>query len=152
MVKKIPIFLKKVYIYQHPPKKLRLSLYDAFILKIYHQIMKTRYFFILLTIPFCVLFVGCDKECSPEDCVETMLAQYGMVPYTGQTQYCNSLTLYEYKNRQYFSEDCCICDMLPNATDCDNNNYFMTNGEFDEIKYTRFFALSRKIGIVGVME
>jgi hypothetical protein len=42
--------------------------------------------------------------------------------------------------------------MLPNAIDCDNNNYFMTNGEFDEIKYTRFFALSRKIGIVGVME
>jgi hypothetical protein len=42
--------------------------------------------------------------------------------------------------------------MLPNATDCDNNNYFMTNGEFDVKKYNRFFASSRKIGIVGVIE
>lgn len=107
----------------------------------------------LMIIAFLLVSSGCRKENdSAVDCTADMLAEYGAVPYNGQTEYCHSLTLHMFEDRQYFSLDCCVCDMLPNAKDCEYNDYFITNGEFDETRFNTFFKKSTRVGIVGVLE
>lgn len=100
-------------------------------------------------------FFSCTKNelCEENtDCTKEILEIYKMVPYTGQTNYCMSLDLYEFENRQYFIYNCCVCDLIPNPVYCDNTSYCMTNGAYDEFKCNLFFEKSRRIGIVGILE
>lgn len=139
---KVPVFpsvIRKILIFLH----VQINFYSMFL----------RILFFPLLFGYVLIIAGCQKIIEPaQDCTAEYLARYTMVPYTGQTDYCHSLTMYLFENRPYYSLDCCVCDMLPNASDCENNNYFLTNGEFDEIKYNRFFEKSIKVGIVGVLK
>jgi hypothetical protein len=108
-------------------------------------------FFVLI-----VLFCGaCSKNCESNIenlCTNKMLKEFKMVPYTGQTNYCNSLINYEFESKDYFVLDCCICDMAPNPVDCDNTSYVIINGKYDADKAEIFFAKAINKGIVGIFE
>lgn len=93
---------------------------------------------ILLCFGMMFLFTCTHHETNETDCTSTILKQYKMVPFTGQTNYCESLVLYEYQDQPYFVYDCCVCDLIPNPVDCDNQSYCLTNGEYDENKCQLF--------------
>ena len=70
---------------------------------------KMRYIILFL---FMTASITCSKnETICTDCVDMMLKEYNMVRYEGQENWCSSLSLSEYENKQYFVYDNCLADM-----------------------------------------
>ncbi|MFM2393739.1 MAG: hypothetical protein RLZZ546_1721 [Bacteroidota bacterium] len=109
----------------------------------------------IIKVIFLFVMIGCTKEeeiIINDACTKEILKELDMVPYTGQTNYCNSLSLYEFNNEKYFIQNCCVCDMLPNPVNCDNVSYVIVDGKYDEEKAKIFFAKAKHKGIVGIFE
>jgi hypothetical protein len=112
--------------------------------------MKLLYLF---SIVFSIMLFGCNKSeettLNPQ-CTDTMLEKFDMVAYTGQKDFCDFLNLYEFENKEYYSWNCCLCFLIPNAVDCDNISYINIDGKFSEDRAKEFFSKAKLIGIVGV--
>jgi len=95
--------------------------------------------------------ITCSKnETICTDCVDMMLKEYNKVRYEGQENWCSSLSLSEYENKQYFVYDNCLADMYFIPIDCKLNQLCMTNGLYDRKKCELFYAESKNLGIVGI--
>ncbi len=113
--------------------------------------MKTRlrYHFIIISISF--LGFGCDKKeevTCITDCRAVYLEQNEMVSYKGEELGCrNFVSLYEYKNKQYYVFGNHCADMVINPTDCDGNKLCEVG---NEKVCNDFFENAKYIGIVGI--
>jgi hypothetical protein len=95
--------------------------------------------------------ITCSKnETICTDCVDMMLKEYNMVRYQGQENWCSSLSLFEYENKQYFVYDNCLADMYFIPIDCILNQFCITNGLYDRKKCELFYNESKNLGIVGI--
>ena len=97
------------------------------------------------------LCCSCDKEdeirCI-DDCAEKYLAQNGMVRYQGEVVGCKSfLSLYEYKNKQYFLLGNHCADMVSYPTDCDGNKLCEAG---EDTTCRDFYKNAKHVGIIGI--
>ncbi len=96
---------------------------------------------------------GCDKEneiSCIENCTDEYLAQHNMVRYRGEEIGCKSfLSLYEYKNKQYYLLGNHCADMVSYPTDCDGNK-LCENGEDSECR--DFYKNAKYVGVIGIKE
>ncbi len=110
------------------------------------QIMKHFFLYSLIFVS-----LACSKSYdSNNDCINDMIKTYGMIRYNGQDNWCSSLTLYEFQNKQYFVYDNCLADMYFIPIDCNLNQFCITNGLYDPKKCELFSAESKNLGIVGI--
>jgi hypothetical protein len=82
--------------------------------------MKHIVLFLLVSI-----FIGCSKDTAfyeESDCLNKLLIEHKMTPYTGNENYCHSLQMVQCENDSYYFLDCCICDMIFNPFDCNNKS------------------------------
>jgi hypothetical protein len=110
-------------------------------------------FLYLLSSVLSIMVFGCNK---PEEtnlnpqCTDSMLEKFDMVAYTGQKDFCDFLSLYEFDNKEYYSWNCCQCYLIPNAIDCDSISFIFVEGKYDADRAKKFFTKAKLIGIVGV--
>jgi hypothetical protein len=101
------------------------------------------------------LLLSCSKSGDTGSrvlCRSKILKAFNMAPYTGQTNFCSSLSLYDFEDQDYYIEDSCVKDMVPNPVDCDNVSYVVIDGKYNEARAQKFFKTAKDLGIVGVYE
>ena len=115
--------------------------------------MKKQSIFNSILIVFLISCFGCDKEDKVScisDCTDTFLLQNDMVRYKGEEIGCKFfLSLYEYKNKQYFLLENHCADMASYPTDCDGNK--LCEGE-NAAECNDFYANAKYIGVIGIKE
>lgn len=105
-----------------------------------------------ILIIFVFLFSACDKEevSCIDDCKDDYLSKHGMVSYSGQEIGCKTfVSLYEYKNKQYYVLGNHCADMVVYPTDCTGNK-LCESGEDNVCK--DFYKNAKYIGVVGIKE
>ncbi len=89
-----------------------------------------RSFIILLFLG--LMFSSCSKEencgntiedLNKNECVQTFILKNELQLVLPNNQECIYYNIFKYKGRFYFLNNCCVCDLIPNIVDCDNNLY-----------------------------
>jgi len=95
-----------------------------------------------------LLCTSCDKEeTATVDCLEQMLTDLEMTPYTGQELGCTFFVhQYTFQNKQYYMLDNYCADIAANPMDCDGNTICDGN---NSLLYENFFSNAIYHGIVG---
>ncbi len=111
--------------------------------------------FVLLFITLVLFSCSKSTDCLIEDeCLDSLLNKYNMVPYSGGEHPCWSLQLVECEKQKYYFIDCCICDMAFNPFDCDNKALlYDENGAYSQEKQKIFdatFVNCKEPIIVGI--
>ena|SRR5688572_17426655 len=111
--------------------------------------MSKSNYYILILFLIGVSALGCDDQCvAQNDCIESVLKEHDMVPYTGEDLGCKFfLSLLEFKGKQYFQLGSHCADMVAYPFDCDGNE-LCVNGESSLC--AEFHQHAQYIGIVGM--
>ncbi len=112
---------------------------------------------LLIVMYLVTLFTSCNKDWTKAEnqdlphCIDLVLKQYEMKLYDGQERFCYSLHWYIYDNKDYFYDDCCICDKDFNPFDCEGNKLFYYKSEPDTLVRKLFHSNSTYKGIIGIL-
>jgi hypothetical protein len=93
---------------------------------------------------------GCDDDqcIAQNDCIESVLKEHDMVPYTEKELGCKFfLSLFEFRGKQYFQLGSHCADMVAYPFDCDGNELCVNE---QSVLCTEFGQRARYIGIVGM--